>query len=80
MNALRQILTDAESIVSPDPRPSSPVGAPVRRGAFSSLRRAWQEFAAIVARIDDSLVGDLIGGACLFLITYLFIVIAGVLS
>lgn len=64
-----------------DPRPSSSlVGAHVGRGVSSSLRRAWHGLTAKVARVEDSLIGDLIGCACLFLTCILLVIFAGVLG
>lgn len=57
------------------PATADPQGQPpraVRRPASSSLRRwraAWDGFASAARRLEDSLLGDLIGGVCVVILT-----------
>lgn len=58
----------------------SPLCTPELDAASSTLRRAWHGLTALVARIEDSLVGDVIACACLFATFFLLMIFAGVLA
>ena len=54
---------------------------PVRAQHSSSrMRTGWRRFLAVMAWIDDSIVGDLIGAACLGGMFWLGMIAVGVLS
>lgn len=55
-------------------------GEPASPRASSSLRAGWQRLVRWNARLEDSLLGDLIGAVCLFALGYLLFVMAGVLQ